>query len=190
MQFLLAITLAIRSTLALPLSTGGNVRGRDENAADELWELSQFHLHPFNLTHMCIECDKGGNEDSSFGCSIEFDWEDPNADDSCTCREDWEWDGVTTTIGPGNNHSTDYVVCKNERNKLFQFKFVEFVDLSNFSLSLTHLYKDTKNFPAPTMANMFSQPNITLQLITESSTSMTYSSADNPIKANITGMTI
>lgn len=81
-------------------------------------------------------------------------------------------------------------------------------DLSNFSLSLTHIYKDNRynkntpeyrikltysnprNFPEPTIANMFSQPNITLDLLSKSNTTMAYSGRDSPIKANITGMTI
>ncbi|KAI1452113.1 hypothetical protein F4805DRAFT_471125 [Annulohypoxylon moriforme] len=172
MQFLFIITLLLGLTFARP---------KLPRVA-----LAQFHLEPFNLTGMGVECTKKNTNSSLFGCSIQFKWEDPNANKSCTCKEDWQWNGVPQSQGPMNNYSTEYIVCKNDRTELFQFKFMDMFDLSNFSLSLTH-----ENFPAPTMANMFSQPNITLKLIEKSNTTMVYSSAcDCPIKANITGITI
>ncbi|KAI4870853.1 hypothetical protein F4820DRAFT_402141 [Hypoxylon rubiginosum] len=68
---------------------------------------------------------------------------------------------------------------------------MDMFDLSNFSLSLTHMYRDVNNLPAPTVVNMFAQPNIALQMTGNSNDSMAYSSAcDCPIYANITGMTI
>ncbi|KAI1134200.1 hypothetical protein F5Y05DRAFT_406733 [Hypoxylon sp. FL0543] len=150
------------------------------------WELAQFDLAPFNLTDMCIECEKENVDAPLFDCSIKFDWDDPNAEQSCTCEDHWQWDGVTQSQGATNNYSTNYLVCKDDKVELFQFKFVDLFDLSNFSLSLAHM-----NFPTPTIANMFAEPNITLELENKSDTAMTYfSPSDRPIKANITGMTI
>lgn len=136
-------------------------------------------------------------------------WSDPNANQSCTCNESWQWDGVTTTQGSLNNYSTSYLVCKDNKAELFQFKIMDIFDLSNFSLSLTHMYHDSKygkgtpseleqadilnfrDFPTSTIVNMFAQPNITLQMVEKSNISMTYSSPpDSSIEANITGMTI
>ncbi|KAI1100005.1 hypothetical protein F4804DRAFT_345074 [Jackrogersella minutella] len=156
-----------------------------------LYKLSQFDLQPFNLADMGIECTKEDDNSLLFGCSIQFQWEDPNANQSCTCKDNWQWDGVTQTQGPLNNYSTNYLVCKNDHVEFFQFKFLQVFDISNFSLSLTHMYKDVKNFPTPTTANMFAQPNITLESTEKSNTTMSFSSPlDSPIKANITGMTI
>ncbi|OTA61950.1 hypothetical protein K449DRAFT_57859 [Hypoxylon sp. EC38] len=154
--------------------------------ANKPWGLAQFDLDPFNLTDMCVECEKENVDSLLFDCSIKFNWDDPNAQQSCSCENHWQWDGITQAKGPTNNYSTDYLICKDDKAELFQFKFVDVFDLHNFSLSLTHM-----NFPTPTIANMFSQPNITLSLMNKSDTSMTYSSACGcPIRANITGMTI
>ncbi|KAI1414642.1 hypothetical protein F5Y13DRAFT_187832 [Hypoxylon sp. FL1857] len=189
MQPLILFSLILGSAVARTLSHEGNYWAR--SVVDKPWELAQFKLDPFNLTDMCIECKKENIKSLLFDCSIKFDWDDPNAQQSCTCEDHWQWDGVTKTQGPKNNYTTEYLICKDDKAGLFQFKFVDIFDLSNFSLSLTHMYEDSKNFPTPTIANMFSQPNITLNLMNTSDTAMTYSSAcDCPIKANITGMTI
>ncbi|KAI0887097.1 uncharacterized protein GGS22DRAFT_185930 [Annulohypoxylon maeteangense] len=190
MQYLFGITLLLGISIARPPFPRDVVSPRTGNVINKPWELAQFHLEPFNLTDMGVECSKNTNS-SLFGCSIQFKWEDPNANQSCSCKEDWQWNGITQSQGPMNNYSTEYFVCKNDDTEIFQFKFMDMFDISNFSLSLTHAYKDNKNFPAPTMANMFSQPNITLKLKEKSNTTMAYSSAcDCPIKANITGITI
>ncbi|OTB08047.1 hypothetical protein M426DRAFT_8255 [Hypoxylon sp. CI-4A] len=180
MRFFLAFPLVLQPVLAALLPPRG---------APNDWKLAQFDLHPFNLTDMNIDCTKDDENSPLFGCSIKFHWENPNADQSCTCKEDWQWDGETSTQGPLNNYSTNYLSCKNDGTETFQFKFTDMPDLSDFSLSLTHIYEDTKNFPAPTMTNMFAQPNITLQLLEISNTTRIYSTV-LPIEANITGMTI
>ncbi|KAI1212322.1 uncharacterized protein F4807DRAFT_457821 [Annulohypoxylon truncatum] len=208
MQYLFVITLFLGLAIARPPFLGKALNPQAGNTIKS-WELAQFHLEPFNLTDMAVGCTKTNMSSSLFGCSIQFKWDDPNANQSCTCKEDWQWNGITHTQGPMNNYSTDYSICKNDDTEIFQFKFIDVFDLSNFSLSLTHIYKDNKynrytpryrveltssnfrNFPTPTTANMFSQTNITLDLIEKSNTTMAYSSAcDCPIKANITGMTI
>ncbi|XDG00537.1 hypothetical protein ABKA04_000152 [Annulohypoxylon sp. FPYF3050] len=189
MQYLFAITLLLGLTVARPPFPREAMRPR-AGTMIKSWELSQFHLQPFDLIDMGVECTKNNLNSSLFGCSIQFKWEDPNANQSCTCKEDWQWNGITYSQGPQNNYSTDYFLCKNDNIEVFQFKFVDVFDLSNFSLSLTHIYKDNRNFPEPTIANMFSQPNITLDLLSKSNTTMAYSGRDSPIKANITGMTI
>ncbi|KAI1406628.1 hypothetical protein F4819DRAFT_481391 [Hypoxylon fuscum] len=189
MHILVFITLALKFAVAMPqFDRAANYRTR--NVIDKPWELAQFDLDPFNLTHMCVDCKKD-NRDPLFGCSIKFTWSDPNANQSCTCNESWQWDGVTTTQGSLNNYSTSYLVCKDNKAELFQFKIMDIFDLSNFSLSLTHMYHDSKDFPTSTIVNMFAQPNITLQMVEKSNISMTYSSPpDSSIEANITGMTI
>ncbi|KAI1393599.1 uncharacterized protein F4822DRAFT_424069 [Hypoxylon trugodes] len=189
MQALLIISLAISYAVARPSFLQDAIS--DRAVIDKPVELAQFQLEPFNLTNMHVECNKGNKSPPMFGCSINFNWDDPNANQSCTCQDYWQWDGITRTQGPTNNYSTEYLVCKDNRFGMFQFKFVDIFDLSNFSLSLTHMYKDNKNFPTPTIANMFSQPNISLQLTEKSNTMMRYSSACHcPIEADITGMTI
>ncbi|KAI0834977.1 hypothetical protein F5Y06DRAFT_300162 [Hypoxylon sp. FL0890] len=191
MQLLVPLSLLLGSVVALPPFHKEAFDYRTRSIDYKPWELAQFNLAPFNLTDMCIECEKKNFSSPLFDCSIKFNWDDPNAEQSCTCEDHWQWDGVTKSQGALNNYSTNYLICKDDRAELFQFKFVDFINLSNFSLSLTHMYKDTKNFPTPTIANMFAQPNITLELMNKSVTAMTYSSpSDRPIKANITGMTI
>lgn len=44
----------------------------------------------------------------------------------------------------GGNYSADYLICRNDNVDFFQFKFMDMFDLSNFSLSLTHMYRDVK----------------------------------------------
>ncbi|KAI2471477.1 hypothetical protein F4781DRAFT_429373 [Annulohypoxylon bovei var. microspora] len=191
MQYLFVIALFLGFTVARPLFPEKVMNTRARNIINKPWDLAQFHLEPFNLAEMGIECTKKNVSSSLFGCSIKFKWEDPNANQSCICNENWQWDGITQAQGSLNNYSTDYFVCKDDNTEIFQFKFMEVFDLANFSLSLTHVYKDNRNFPTPTIANMFSQPNITLDLMEKSNTTMIYSPAcDCPIKANITGMTI
>ncbi|KAI2612798.1 uncharacterized protein GGS25DRAFT_518486 [Hypoxylon fragiforme] len=190
LQLLLAVTLLLHSAVARPPSPGRHAYHPIRSVAYKPWELAQFHLDPFQLTHMCIECKKN-IWDSLLGCEIQFNWDDPNANQSCTCHSRWQWDGATRTQGPLNNYSTEYSACKVERGAAFQFKFIDLSELSNFGLELTHMYKDTENFPTPTVANMFAQTNVTLQVVERSNTSITYSSpSDCPVKANITGVTI
>ncbi|KAI0145661.1 hypothetical protein F4776DRAFT_660543 [Hypoxylon sp. NC0597] len=191
MQLLIISALVLVTTVARPLIHGQAISYWANSMVNKSWELAQFDLDPFNLTDMCVECKKENTDSLFFDCSIKFNWDDPNDQQSCSCEDHWQWDGITQAQGPTNNYSTDYLVCKDDKAELFQFKFVDVFDLSNFSLSLTHMYEDVKNFPTPTITNMFSQPNITLNLMSKSNTSMTYSPAcDCPIRANITGMTI
>ncbi|KAI0381005.1 hypothetical protein F5Y04DRAFT_281349 [Hypomontagnella monticulosa] len=191
MKLILHTTLLFSLAATHPLSLEDDVNHWIGGKVYTAWELAQFNLAPFNLTDMRISCSKDNKESLLFGCSIQFGWDDPNADQSCACEDHWQWDGVTQAQGPMNNYTNEYLVCKTDKTEVFQFKFVDIFDLSNFSLSLAHMYKDTKNFPTPTRTNMFAQPNITLQLTEKSDTTMTYSSVcDCPIQANITGMTI
>ncbi|KAI0180233.1 hypothetical protein GGR52DRAFT_530351 [Hypoxylon sp. FL1284] len=192
MNLLLVVCLILESAVALPRSLR-TVHYESGSSTQKPWELAQFELAPFELRHMCVECTKEG-VGSIYACSIKFDWDDPNANQSCTCNESWQWNGNSQTrgfLGRSYDSSTEYTTCRKGAVELFQFKFVDIFDLSNFSLSLSHMYRDTNNFPEPTVVNMFAQPNISLRMMGKSNTSITYSPArDSPINANITGMTI
>lgn len=68
MHILVFITLALKFAVAMPqFDRAANYRTR--NVIDKPWELAQFDLDPFNLTHMCVDCKKD-NRDPLFGCSI------------------------------------------------------------------------------------------------------------------------
>ncbi|KAI5864570.1 hypothetical protein GGS23DRAFT_595291 [Durotheca rogersii] len=191
MKFQLAAALALKSTVASlsPFRTNLPNQGTG-NAVSKRLELSQFHPKPFNLTSMCVECNKGPQGSSAFDCLIRFHWRDDNANESGACAESWVWDGVTTAIGAGNNHSAVYIICGDQADGgFFQFKFLDFLSLSNFSLSLTHMFRDTEDFSTPTMANLFALANVTLQPKGQSNGSLSYF-ADQPVLATFTGMTI
>ncbi|OTA90773.1 hypothetical protein M434DRAFT_13701 [Hypoxylon sp. CO27-5] len=144
MQLLIIFALVLVSAVSQPLIHGDTINYRDTSMANKPWGLAQFDLDPFNLTDMCVECEKENVDSLLFDCSIKFNWDDPNAQQSCSCENHWQWDGITQAKGPTNNYSTDYVICKDDKAELFQFKFVDVFDLHNFSLSLTHMYKDIK----------------------------------------------
>ncbi|XXH04934.1 hypothetical protein Hte_011356 [Hypoxylon texense] len=137
MKPLFIIALVLKPIVARP-PYSGSVHYEPDSTAQKPWELAQFDLAPFKLTDMCVDC-KRHDVGLLFECSIKFDWEDPNANQSCTCSEDWEWDSRGSAKG-GNY----YLTCRDENVEFFQFKFVDMFDLSNFSLSLAHMYRDVK----------------------------------------------
>ncbi|KAI1261891.1 hypothetical protein F5Y18DRAFT_440062 [Xylariaceae sp. FL1019] len=156
-------------------------------------ELLQFHFQPYGLPDMCVQCLKSSPEDSLFDCSIEFTWEDPNADNSaCYCTSGWQWDGSTVTDHSKTLDDTGYLACKttNEsESEIFQFKFENMDHPSIFSLLLSHTFVDHTDFPQPQRANLFGQANITLDIEKTTDTSMTYS-IPSPQEARIVGITI
>lgn len=70
LQLLLAVTLLLHSAVARPPSPGRHAYHPIRSVAYKPWELAQFHLDPFQLTHMCIECKKN-IWDSLLGCEIQ-----------------------------------------------------------------------------------------------------------------------
>ncbi|KAI8634943.1 hypothetical protein F5Y19DRAFT_469996 [Xylariaceae sp. FL1651] len=173
-------------------------------------ELSQFNFTPYNLPDMYVECHKDEPADPMFNCSIKFDWNDPNANNSaCVCESRWLWDGFTMAPGPQNSYSTDYFVCNTENKEYFQFKFNTMTGISRFNLILSHTFLDTKcvygaykmfgvfnyltilcrDFPSPERANLFGQANFTLRAEKRTNTSMIYV-IPRPQKVMIVGVTI
>lgn len=77
------------------------------------------------------------NPSSGHGYDV-VHWDDPNFNTSSYCKNHWQWDGVTTTPGPGNTYNTDYFVCEEDLPELWQFKFFQIDDAGGFSMSLSH----------------------------------------------------
>ncbi|KAI0142933.1 hypothetical protein GGR57DRAFT_371379 [Xylariaceae sp. FL1272] len=155
-------------------------------------ELSQFHFQPYGLPDMCVQCLKSSPNNSFFDCSIEFTWEDPNADNStCYCTSGWQWDGNNTVAPSKTLDDTEYLACKTTESasEIFQFKFEKMEHPSIFSLLLSHIFVDHKDFPEPQRANLFGQANLTLDIQKTTDTSMTYS-IPGPQQAKIVGITI
>ncbi|KAI0014024.1 hypothetical protein F4779DRAFT_612831 [Xylariaceae sp. FL0662B] len=188
MWYLFAVALLLQTALGLPSFLRNNTHHQARDAVVTPATLAPFRFDPFNLTHMCIECNKEKPDDPMFG----FDWVDPNSEESCSCKQDWQWDGVTTSQGDKNNYNTDYFVCGDEGHEIFQFKFSSLFDMSNFSLTLTHMFMDSKDFQPPTWANLFAQKNIILPSVRRSNMSISYSSSCHgcSIEAEINGVTI
>ncbi|KAI0022054.1 hypothetical protein F4780DRAFT_789495 [Xylariomycetidae sp. FL0641] len=184
MLFWIVTGLLLHTSASLP-SPGGQPKRRMSGV-----KLSQFHFDPFGLTNTCIDCSKDDADDPMFHCKIQFDFDDPNAGNtSCTCENAWEWDGVTMDHGPQNNYTTDYFVCEVGNQVAFQFKFDTMAHLSSFSLSLTHMFEDSKDFHPPTTANLFAKANITLPALDKSNTSIMYAWRDR-LQAKVIGMVI
>lgn len=74
---------------------------------------------------------------------LAVDWEDRNADESCTCESSWNWDGLTLSHGIQNNYNTDYLICEEQMPEYFQFHFVDMWSPTNFSLMLSHKFEDS-----------------------------------------------
>ncbi|KAI1490848.1 hypothetical protein F5X96DRAFT_669295 [Biscogniauxia mediterranea] len=154
-------------------------------------ELSQFDFKPYILTDMCVDCRKDHRDDPLFDCSIEFGWKDPNANTTCVCEYQWQWSSANTTSRILNTGDMDYLKCEAKTKQLdyFQFKFETMFNPSNFTLMLSHLFKDYKDFPTPELANLFAERNITLAPLESSDTSLVYFQ-EGPIEARIMGATI
>ncbi|KAI1501289.1 hypothetical protein F5X99DRAFT_409258 [Biscogniauxia marginata] len=154
-------------------------------------ELAQFNFDPYRLTNICVDCKRDGRDDSVLDCSINFDWEDPNADTTCVCEYKWQWDGANMAPSAQNERDTSYLLCRPESDELeyFQFRFETMFDLSNFTLMLSHIFKDYKDFPTPETANLFAERNIMLSPGENNDTSLVYF-LEGPIEAKIMGATI
>ncbi|CAJ2506075.1 Uu.00g002050.m01.CDS01 [Anthostomella pinea] len=190
MQFLLVASLLLQVVASLPWPITRATRASRPRHGSLTWlELAQFHFEDYGLTNLCVECNKGEASDPMFDCLLKFDWMDPNVNHTCHCEKDWQWDGVTKENGPNNTYNTDYFVCKSEIAETFQFKFVTMTDLGAFTLMLSHIFRDSKDFPSPTVANLFGQTNLTLVSQEVSDTSLIYFTPD-AIKAKIIGVTI
>ncbi|KAI2626465.1 hypothetical protein GGR54DRAFT_637034 [Hypoxylon sp. NC1633] len=171
MQFLFVTILLLASAVS-PLST------------HKRWDLAQFDLKPYDLTQMYIECTKHPKGTLS-GCFISFAWNDPNAGQNCTCLDYWQWDGISPVWDLSNDRGN---LCKSDANGTFRFNFLDVFSLSNFSLQLTHTWRDTKFYPFPMITNWIAQPNITLPMTQESNSSIVLSAGNSSIKATINGM--
>ncbi|KAH9906452.1 hypothetical protein F4778DRAFT_778848 [Xylariomycetidae sp. FL2044] len=163
-----------------------------EPRAKSKWvDFSQFHFDPYQLIDTCIECLRPTDEEPMFNCSIKFDWVDPNSNgSSCTCRNEWQWDGVTTAHGEKNDYVTEYFPCYRsaDAQEVFQFKFDSMASPANFSIWLAHSFWDSKDFFPPETAELFAMPNMLLVAQETTETSMVYA-LPGVFEANITGMT-
>ncbi|KAI1340460.1 hypothetical protein F5Y15DRAFT_422926 [Xylariaceae sp. FL0016] len=185
------ISLVLLALLQLGASLPQAAQMKDAGLSDSLtWlELSQFHFKPYLLSNICVECSKIQPGDAMFNCSIGFDWVDPNADGSrAHCDNGWQWDGKTTQPGASNTYNTIYVGCP-YRGEVFQFLFQSMTNISYFGLELSHIFKDSNDFPEPTMANLFGLANVTLESSSSNETAIVYG-IPGPVEAKIMGAVI
>ncbi|KAI5928725.1 hypothetical protein F4810DRAFT_717282 [Camillea tinctor] len=154
-------------------------------------ELSQFNFQPYILTDMCVDCRKDHRNDPLFNCSIDFGWKDPNANTTCDCHYEWQWTSTNTTPSGLTPRDMDYLKCEANAGLLdyFQFKFEAMFNPSNFTLMLSHMFKDYKDFPSPELANLFAERNITLAPTDSGDTELVYY-LEGPIEVKIMGVTI
>ncbi|RYP92208.1 hypothetical protein DL770_001627 [Monosporascus sp. CRB-9-2] len=189
MLFLVVFGVLMSAAVGLPSPRPGDgpssaIRNYEDNIM-----RAQFDFKPFSLTDLSIDCMKDTPEEPKFECAMEFDWENPNANKSGSCHYSWEWDGVTKEHGDENGYNVEYYRCIWKGPEFFQFYFESMVDYSNFSLRMSHKFKDADHFHPPEFANMFAEGNFTLHQTENTTTSIIYA-APGPFDAPFKGMTI
>ncbi|KAK5654107.1 hypothetical protein OQA88_7538 [Cercophora sp. LCS_1] len=149
-------------TLAMPVIKGMMLHS---SAALTLnFELMQ-------ITNVTMNCTRPDSH-QDLNCGVKFDWFDPNSVrenkvSSTTCNQTWSWDGKHTIGGDDNALDTPYLPCwqSEEDGTYFAMRLMTFVGPTNFTLQLSHQYKDSENFTAPwDYPTTFAQPTLVLSL--------------------------
>ncbi|KAF4821536.1 hypothetical protein CGCSCA5_v003069 [Colletotrichum siamense] len=118
-------------------------------------EASRFRYPWLNMTlsNLATVCQKTETSDM-YNCTLEFDFYDYNTEgvvdvNGAHCNATWPWDGITPDNGPNNDFPINGAFCWTSPTNLFSFKVVEFRSASNFMISVSHLYKDSRFFQFP-----------------------------------------
>ncbi|KAK4123331.1 hypothetical protein N657DRAFT_573795 [Parathielavia appendiculata] len=111
-------------------------------------DVSQFKFEPYNITEISIFCDRPGPA-FDYSCNLTFNWFDPNSVrenrvTSGTCHISWSWDGTTkhNATWDGSNPVAKYWGCWIDEETYFKAAVPGFWHPGNFSLELSHHYKD------------------------------------------------
>ncbi|KAF9871679.1 hypothetical protein CkaCkLH20_10877 [Colletotrichum karsti] len=116
---------------------------------------SHFKYPWLNMTLSNLEAVCQRPEDSAlYNCTVQFDFYDFNTEgvvdvNGAHCNATWQWDGITPDNGPDNDFPSNGAVCWSAASNAFMFKVVEFRSASNFMMSVSHLYRDTRYFNFP-----------------------------------------
>ncbi|KAH7349426.1 hypothetical protein B0T11DRAFT_130975 [Plectosphaerella cucumerina] len=123
---------------------------------------TKFPWHHTEISNLDVACVRGKKQDP-YTCTMKFDFYDPNSElvqevNDAHCDVSWSWDGETTKRGPGNDHKEGFTVCSAAKSNIFQVQISRFTSASDWTIVVSHKYKDDVHFDAPLNApNSFTQ---------------------------------